>query len=93
MATIRRGQLSDTSDIQTRIVRNPRILSGEPTVRGTRVPVRSVVINYRRTGTVDEVCTALALAPEDVEEALQFYEAHQAEIDALIEENERATYG
>ena len=26
------------------IVRNPRIQGGEPTIRGTRVPVRSIVI-------------------------------------------------
>src|SRR3569832_2481540 len=35
-----------------RIVRNPRILGGEPTVAGTRVSVRIIVVTYRQDGEI-----------------------------------------
>jgi uncharacterized protein (DUF433 family) len=74
-----------------RIVRNLRILDGEPTVQGTRVPVRSVVINYERyAGDVSQVCSALNLDMDAVRQALTFYDAHREEIDGIIRENELA---
>ena len=77
-------------DYASRIVRNPKILDGEPTVRGTRVPVRSIVVSYQRYGDVAQVCTALRLDPEAVHAALAFYAAHREEIDEIIRENELA---
>jgi len=41
-----------------RVVRNPRILGGEPTLEGTRVPVRTVVEAVRYIGPVDEIVEA-----------------------------------
>jgi uncharacterized protein (DUF433 family) len=71
------------------IVRNPLVLGGEPTMAGTRVPVRSVVIAWQVHQDVDRVCRAYPmLSRADVEEALAFYDGHRAEIDRYITENE-----
>jgi uncharacterized protein (DUF433 family) len=74
-----------------RIVRNPGILGGEPTVAGTRVPVRSIVVSHRRYGgDVAQVAEAFAVERSAVQAALRFYEQHRVEIDELIHQNEAA---
>ena len=39
----------------TRIVRDPRILGGEPVVRGTRLAVRTIAVAHRGWGTIERV--------------------------------------
>lgn len=76
-----------------RIIRDPRICGGEPTVAGTRVPVRSVVIQWQLYGDYDRVQEAFPrLDISAIKAALAFYEDNREEIDRLIEENERAAY-
>jgi uncharacterized protein (DUF433 family) len=76
-----------------RIVRVPGICGGEPTVAGTRVPVRSVVIQWQLYHDVDRLIQAFPrLDTAAIQTALAFYEENRAEIDRLIEENERAAY-
>ena len=76
------------------IVRNPRIQGGEPTIRGTRVPVRSVVVaRDRYHGDLVQVAQAFGVDEAAVSAALAFYEANKAEIDRVIAENERAIAG
>ncbi|HEY7062244.1 MAG TPA: DUF433 domain-containing protein [Chloroflexota bacterium] len=71
------------------MVRNPLVLGGEPTVAGTRVPVRSIVIAWQLHQDLDRVCRAYPmLSRGDVEEALTFYDLHRGEIDRYIAENE-----
>ena len=69
----------------SRITCNPRIHGGEPVVRGTRVPVRAIVVAWRE---YQEMPTILAAYPrltaDDVPEALAYYEAHRREIDERI---------
>jgi len=73
----------------TQIVRNPQILEGEPTVKGTRVPVRAVVELSRLYPSTGRLCQAFPMLNAAlIEEALSFYEANLAEIDCLIAENE-----
>lgn len=76
-----------------RIVRNPRVLSGEPTIAGTRIPVRSIVISQRRYGDLAHVCAAYRLDLATVEAALAFYETNREEIDREIRDNEPAASG
>ena len=72
-----------------RIVRDPRILSGEPTVKGTRVSVRAIVLALRYDGSLSEVEQHFPHVDRAViEEALAFYEANRAEIDRYIRENQ-----
>lgn len=72
-----------------RIVRDPRVLGGEPTIRGTRVPVRAIVIAFRLHGDPKRLTqTFPALDPAAIEEALAFYEANHEEIERFIAEND-----
>jgi uncharacterized protein (DUF433 family) len=71
------------------IVRDPHILGGEPTIKGTRIPVRSIVIIHQLYGDFEQVRRAFPTAPEPaLREALAFYKSHRAEIDRHIQENE-----
>ena len=70
------------------IVRTSNVLGGEPIVRGTRIPVRSIVLAARESGSPDGVRQAYPqLSPGEVSEALTFYEAHRIEIDQFIRAN------
>jgi len=70
------------------IVRNPRILFGEPIIEGTRIPVRSVVLYHYGYGNVEGVLQALpTLTAPDVETALRYYREHREEINRHIAEN------
>jgi uncharacterized protein (DUF433 family) len=72
-----------------RIVRNPRILGGEPTVAGTRVSVRIIVQAYQDTPDFAMMLEDYPMLDRAaIEEALAFYEANRAEIDRHIRENE-----
>jgi uncharacterized protein (DUF433 family) len=73
------------------IVRDRDVLGGEPTVAGTRVPVRSIVIAMGRYGgDATRVGQAYRLDPETVRKAIAYYRRHRDEIDALIRDNELA---
>ena len=78
-----------SSHVSQRVVRDPRILAGEPTVQGTRVPVRSIVLAHRYYGDAEQVCRAYPMLDRAVVgDALAFYEANAEEIDRYIAENE-----
>jgi uncharacterized protein (DUF433 family) len=70
-----------------RIIHDPRIHGGEPVVRGTRVPVHSVVVTW---GAEPNMTTMLAAYPRlteaDVQEALAYYDAHRYEVGERIRE-------
>jgi uncharacterized protein (DUF433 family) len=71
----------------TRIVCDSAIQGGEPTVRGTRTTVRSVVIAARASGDLAGVLYDFPhLSAEDVADALAYYERHRDAVDALIRE-------
>jgi uncharacterized protein (DUF433 family) len=71
-----------------RIVRNPRVLGGEPIIRGTRITVRSVILALREyDGQVGLLDAYPRLTPEDAQEALAYYEAHMEEIERYLWDN------
>ena len=71
------------------IVRDPRVLGGEPTVAGTRVPVWAIVAGWRMQPDLDDIVRAYpALTPALVQEVLAFGEVHSQEIDAALAANE-----
>jgi uncharacterized protein (DUF433 family) len=77
--------------VPTPIVRDPNICGGEPTVAGTRVPVRSIVIQWQYHNNIEQVRRAFPrLSIPAVQAALAYYAAHRDEIDRLIEESEKA---
>lgn len=71
-----------------RIVRDARILGGVPIIQGTRVPVRAIAFLWRATGDRVRIHHDYpVLSASDVDEAIRYYEAHRAEIDAdLLDE-------
>jgi uncharacterized protein (DUF433 family) len=76
-------------DCYPHIVRNPRVLGGEPTIAGTRIPVWVVVAARRMQQDVPAILRAYpALTAALVEEALAFADAHPREIETALAENE-----
>lgn len=70
------------------IVRDEKILSGEPIVKGTRTPVRAIVETWRMGIAPEEIPDGLPhLTMAQVFDALSYYSDHQDEINAHIERN------
>lgn len=65
---------------EARIVRDPKICSGEATFRGTRVLLRTVLGGLAAGDSAEEILEAFPnLAPEDVKAAIMFAAASAAE--------------
>ncbi len=70
------------------IVKDDRILSGEPIITGTRTPVRAVIELWRLGYAPEEIPRELPhLKPAAVFDALSYYSDHQDEINTFIERN------
>ena len=70
------------------VVKDERILGGEPIVKGTRTPVRAVVELWRMGVTPEEITSHLPhLTQAQVFDALSYYSDHQDEINQHIERN------
>jgi len=71
------------------IVRIPGIAGGEPIIKGSRVPVRAIVLHYKAGESIEEILEAYPhLPPAAVLDAISYYLDHQEEIEALIQEAE-----
>jgi uncharacterized protein (DUF433 family) len=70
------------------IVREDKILSGEPIIKGTRTPVRAIVELWRQGLLPEGIPMRLPyLTLAQVFDALSYYSDHQSEINAYIERN------
>ena len=70
------------------ITRNAEILSGEPIIKGTRTPVRSIVNMWRLGYAPEEIPIHLPhLTVAQVFDALSYYSDNQTEINDYIEKN------
>ncbi len=57
-----------------------------PVLRGTGIRVQTIVVAAQQWGlTVKQIAAEYDLTESQVEEALTFYEAHRAEVDAALE--------
>ena len=84
MATTRRTQSTSTE-----IVRNPEIHGGEPTIAGSRVSVRALVVAAHFEPDIEQLADDYpTVTPEAIKAALAFYEANREEIDRYIVEQE-----
>ena len=71
------------------IVRHPGIGNGEPIVKGTRIAVRLIAGYYKRGDAVEEVERDYPfLSAAAIHDAISYYLDHQAEIEALLAENQ-----
>ena len=60
---------------------------GRPVIAGTRFPVSSIVQNYRRGLSAEDILREFPhLRPAQVYDALSFYHDHREQIDREIEE-------
>jgi uncharacterized protein (DUF433 family) len=60
-------------DYRERIVRNPRVVGGEPIFKGTRVTLRTVLANLAGGATTAEILSDFpSLCEEDVRAAIAF---------------------
>ncbi len=70
------------------IVRDERILSGEPIIKVTRTPVRAIVETWRMGISPEEISHGLShLTLAQIFNALSYYSDHQDEINTYIEGN------
>lgn len=70
------------------IIRDDRILGGEPIVKGTRTPVRAIVETWRMGVAPEEIPIGMPhLTLAQVFDALSYYSDNQEEIDQYIERN------
>lgn len=70
------------------VVRDDRILGGEPIIKDTRTPVRAVVELWRLGYSPDEIPRELPhLTLAAVFDTLSYYSDHQDEIQQYIERN------
>ena len=70
------------------IVKNNRILSGEPIIEGSRTPVRAIVEMWRLGVPPEEIPGRLPhLSLAQVFAALSYYGDHRQEINTHIERN------
>jgi uncharacterized protein (DUF433 family) len=68
------------------ITRVPDICGGRPIIKGTRLPVQTIVGYYKLGLDVEEILEGLPqLTPAQVYEALSYYHDFAAEIDQDIE--------
>jgi uncharacterized protein (DUF433 family) len=68
----------------SRIVRDAHVQGGAPVVRGTRTTVQSIVLSARETGGLAGVLSDFPhLSPEDVADALAYYERNHAEVEGF----------
>lgn len=78
----------ETAVLSRYVTRNPKILSGEPIIKGTRTPVRSIVEKIRIGYTPEDIVRGLPyLTLSQVYDALSYYYDNKAEIDDYIERN------
>ena len=83
---------SVTTAAHGRIVRDPDIVGGAPTIKGTRVPVRAVACLWGATGDRALIRRNYPrLSEDDVEAAIRYYEEHRAAIDAELLAEEHAS--
>ena len=67
----------------------PNVQGGRPVVKGSRFPVSSIIQDYRRGLSVEEILREFpSLSPAEIHDALSYYYYydHQAEIDQEIAE-------
>jgi uncharacterized protein (DUF433 family) len=69
----------------------PGVVGGYPQVRGTRIPVRSIVAYYRALGSVDPIQQMFPyLTREQIQGALDYYAQCPARVDEDFQRNARA---
>lgn len=68
------------------IEENKKIYGGKPVIKGTRVPVLSIVNHYRSGMDIDEILNGYPnITPAQLFDALSYYFDHKKDIDKEFE--------
>ncbi len=70
------------------ITRDPDVRGGRPCIAGHPITVAEIALAYEGTGgawSIDRIAEEFGLTPAEVQAALDYYHAHQSEIDAAIQ--------
>ena len=80
-------QVKPSEVIHPYVERRPGVQGGRPVIKSSRFPVSSIVQNYRRGLSVEEILHEFPhLSPAEVHDALSYYHDHRAEMDREIAE-------
>ena len=80
-------QASSSAGEHPYVEQRPNVQGGRPIIKGSRFPVSSIVQDYRRGLSVEEILREFPqLRPAEVHDALSYYYDHQMEIDQEIAE-------
>lgn len=87
--------MAEVKTIHPYVTKSTEILNSEPIIRGTRIPVRSVVQYILRGGMTPEefVKEFQHVELAALYDALSYYYDHKDEINLLIEENKEDKWG
>jgi len=67
------------------IVKVRGICGGEPTIKGTRVPVRALIAEYKFGSSIEEILEGFpGITPNQLHEAFAYYYDNQEEVERLI---------
>ena len=80
-------QTASVEVVHPYVERRPGVQGGRPVIKGSRFLVSSLVQNYRRGLSAEEIQREFPhLRPAEVYDALSYYDDHRAEIDQEIAE-------
>jgi len=76
------------------VIRDPKIQGGEPIIRGTRFPVRSVVFYVIKEGMLPEELAREfpQLSLSSIYDALSYYYDNKEEIENLLEDQKESLW-
>jgi uncharacterized protein (DUF433 family) len=78
--------------VHPHVERRDGVQGGRPVIKGTRFPVSSIVQNYRRGLSVDDILREFPhLTPAQVHDALSYYYDNQAQVDQEIKALDNVT--
>jgi uncharacterized protein (DUF433 family) len=78
----------DTTVAYRYITSVPGVQGGEPVIKGTRTPVRTIVQSWRRGMSPEDIVEGLPhLKLSEVFEAMSYFYDNQSEIEGLIEKH------
>lgn len=66
------------------IVRDPQICNGQPVIKGTRVPLRTILASLAAGDTVDQILMAFPTITQEAVAAVISYAAASAEEDLPV---------
>jgi uncharacterized protein (DUF433 family) len=68
------------------IIKDPNIYAGSPVIKGTRIPVKAIVIHYQSGFSVEDILEGFpSINPAQLFDALSYYHDNKAEIEKDME--------